>query len=170
MPRLSVTRKASTRRRGKKWSPVLVDSGDTTTFIGSNQETFLAFDLCKNSPNTTIAPTATVIKCGNFKCYFDYFSSANKMSNGRLFIMFKPQGISVTTSYPSEHPEYIMAWRTLDTSSNLLQTVSIQSKLKRNLNSGDAVILLFIVANNDSSEGTARWTARATTSYVCCNN
>lgn len=170
MPRSSVTRRASTRRRGRKWSPVLVDSGDTTTAIGSSEETYLAFTLCKNSSNTTNAPTATVIKCGNFKTYLDYFASAQKLSNGRIFIMFVPQSMHVDTTFPTNHPEYIMAWRTIDTSTNTLQTVSIQSKLKRNLNSGDSVILLFIVANNDTGAGTVQWQVRATTTYVCCNN
>lgn len=169
MPRLSVTRKASTRRRGRKWSPVLVDSGDIVN-VGPQQEKTLVFELCKNSMNTTTAPTATVIKCGNFKTYVDHFSSASRASNGRVFLMYRPQGITVTTSYPQEHPEYIMAWRTVDTGSDSLQTTSIQSKLKRNLNSGDAVILLIIVANNSNITGEVAWQFRATTSYVCCNN
>lgn len=170
MPRRSLTRTvAATRRRGRKWSPVLVQEEKTMVLAASNQ-TVEVFRLCANSSNTQTGPTATIIKCGNFKLNFDVQSSSNTpfAGYGQAYVMFAPQGVNPTVDYPNEHPEYIMAWRSFDPGYNALQSLSLQTKLKRNLNSGDAVVLVVRISNISSTQQTIAF--HHTTTFVCCNN
>lgn len=169
MPRLSVTtRSVRTRRRGKKWSPVLVPlsqtvpvPNDTATYV------YMSHDICANSNNTNQAPTATVIKCGNVKASFDMWKSSNFLGLAEVYIMFRPQGMTVDASYCVAHPEYIMAWRTFDVI-NDNQSITIQSRLKRNLNSGDSIICYVRYKNSAAAAGQLNITGIA--SYVCCAN
>lgn len=172
MPRLSVTtRSVRTRRRGKKWSPVLVSlssnvnvAGDTATYVAMNE------GICSNSNNTAQAPTATVIKVGNIKVSFDMWKSGTFLGLAEVYIMFRPQGMNIDASYCVAHPEYIMCWRTFDVI-NDNQSITIQSRLKRNLNSGDSIILYVryknIVAPTTPQSSLA---INGIVSYVCCAN
>lgn len=169
MPRASVAaRSVRTRRRGKKWSPVLVPlSGSGQVPNNTTEYTFFNHDICINSTNSNQAPTATVIKCGNVKASFDMWKSANFIGLAEVYIMFKPQGMTVDASYCVAHPEYIMCWRTFDVI-NDNQSVTIQSRLKRNLNSGDSIIVFIRYRSSVAAAGTLYITGLA--SYVCCAN
>lgn len=169
MPRLSVTTRGSrTRRRGKKWSPVLVPLATNVTVPNNNTDyVFMAHDICANSANTNLAPTATVIKMGNIKASFDMYKNANFLGLAEVYIMFRPQGMAVDASYCVNHPEYIMAWRTFDVI-NDNQSITIQSRLKRNLNSGDSVIIYVRYRSSSAAAGVLNIVGIA--SYVCCAN
>lgn len=172
MPRLSVTtRSVRTRRRGKKWSPVLVPLSTTAT-VPNDTTNYLSMqhDICANSNNTNLAPTATVIKCGNIKASFDMWKSGTFLGLAEVYIMFKPQGMNIDASYCVSHPEYIMCWRTFDVI-NDNQSVTMQSRLKRNLNSGDSIII-FIRYKNTQAPGntTSSLAITGLASYVCCAN
>ena len=173
MPRASVSvRTVRTRRRGKKWSPVLVDiHGDQQQVAAQSSHTWTS-TLCSNSANTASAPTATVIKCGNFKVSFDIEVTATAVSNvsGRCFIMFVPQGTNPTYQWPTLHPEYIMAWRSFQVGGTV-SAVTIQSRLKRNLNSGDGIVLITTVYNYNPQQGASvTFGLDGACSYVCCAN
>lgn len=174
MPRASVVRaRAMTRRRGRKWSPVYERFNLLTEVNPSTGSYFSASDLCANSINTSAGPTATVIKCGNFKVWFDMTTNLASTApvHGRAFIMFVPQNVTVDANLPLAHPEWIMAWRSLDiAASNSLQAVSLQSKLKRNLNSGDRVIALLICDVNQVLTASFALSTVVSASFVCCNN
>ena len=167
MPRASlVVRPTRTRRRGKKWSPVMVEIA-TNTQVGPSATVAEAQDLCANSGSTAQAPTATVIKTGNFKVSFDCASTSTNPVLAAVYIMFIPQAVEVSQLLPIRHPEWIMNWRTFDLTSNQ-QAVTIQSRLKRNLNSGDKVIVLFRFINISNTD--IQVAIRGYASYVCCNN
>lgn len=174
MPRASVSvRTVRSRRRGKKWSPVFINFGETEQAINVNPLNVhtLTKDLCVNSSATNVAPTATVIKCGNFKLSFELDGPLgnNNVLSGFCAIMFVPQGLTPDKDYPIAHPEYMMSWRTFNVGSANSNAVTIQSRLKRNLNSGDKVILFIkIVNNSDSLVYTFKLQGAVT--YVCCNN
>lgn len=171
MPRASVSvRTVRTRRRGKKWSPVLVELNPNPQAIPASSSIFTALTICENSQNTTVAPTATVIKVGNMKISFECESSANRtvIASGVMFIMFVPQGLTPTADYPSQHPEYIMTWRSFNPTGGI-GAVTMQSRLKRNLNSGDKVIILYKIRNDDATAAITI-AVRATATYVCCAN
>lgn len=170
MPRASVSvRTVRSRRRGKKWSPVLVEIAPTAHAVSATSTLFQAADICANSNATSTAPTATVIKVGNVKVSFESESTSNAATpmSGLMFIMFVPQGLTPTTDYPSQHPEYIMAWRAFQPTGST-SAVTIQSRLKRNLNSGDKVVLFYKLRNDSSA--TINVAIRATITYVCCAN
>lgn len=173
MPRVSVVaRKALTRRRGKKWSPVLIEK-TLDTQIGTNTGRYVSsWTLCANSGNTGSAPTATVIKCGNFKLWMDNTTNLQSSApvHGFIYIMFLPQGVTVSDGLPDQHPEWIMAWRGYDVQSQSLQAFSVQSKLKRNLNSGDSIILLNMVIVSSGLQASFYTSIHMVASYVCCNN
>lgn len=176
MPRASVSaRSVRTRRRGKKWSPVFVNvTGDLKSIPGQQSDGWV-LDLCANSASTTAAPTATVIKCGNFKISFEVETGAGnyQFATGRAFIMFVPQGTIVNVDWPQLHPEYIMAWRSLQVGGSV-NAVTMQSRLKRNLNSGDKVVVIVQVFNlqtatQEQPNNIYVQLAGACT-YVCCAN
>lgn len=167
MPRSST--RLATRRKNKKWSPVYVDAlghldvNPGTTNVG-------AIPLCTNSVNAQVPPTATVIKCGNFKVWFDHTIATAGATNlyAALYLFFVPQGYTVTPESMSEHPEWIMAWRAFDPVVAENQAISLQSKLKRNLNSGDGLGL--VVALRSDHNAPVRLNFNYKVSYVCCSN
>lgn len=170
MPRASVSvRTVRSRRRGKKWSPVLVELAPDKHNMPATSQVFQSTVICQNSSNTSTAPTATVIKIGNVKISFECEAGANQYTavSGTMFIMFVPQGLTPTVDYPSAHPEYIMAWRAFNPCGQTSAT-SIQTRLKRNLNSGDAVVMFYKIRND--SANAIELAIRATVTYVCCAN
>ena len=171
MPRASVSvRTVRSRRRGKKWSPVLVELHPDPQQISPSSNIFFATTICENSNNTNVAPTATVIKVGNLKVSFECESSSNRaiLASGSAYIMFVPQGLTPTTDYPMQHPEYIMVWRSFNPA-GAVSAVTMQSRLKRNLNSGDKIILFYKVRNDDTGANLTI-AFRGIATYVCCAN
>nr|WCR62289.1 MAG: capsid protein [ssDNA virus sp.]WLW36776.1 capsid protein [ssDNA virus sp.] len=155
------------RRSNKKWSPVLKSQAVSQNVTAGGQ-LFQVVSLCANSSNIETAPTATIIKCGNFKIVGDVNVSQSFNASGRMFCMYIPQGYTPEDTTPTEHPEWILCWRGFEPGVSGLQTFSMQSKLKRNLNSGDKVILLIEATNYSST--TANVAVSVTASYVCCAN
>jgi len=157
----------SKRRSNKKWSPVLTHAG-VTQDIASRATSFTTGDLCINSSNITTAPTATVIKAGNFKVVADVNVSNPFNGSGRMYVMYLPQGYTPTIDTPEQHPEWILCWRGFEPGLSGLQSISMQSKLKRNLNSGDRISLFCSTVNLSTSE--SNLSLSITVSYVCCAN
>lgn len=104
-------------------------------------------ELCSNAVQAPNAPpTPIIIKAGNFKIKGDGTASASGAVN--VFIMYLPESWGTTetdlNSAVSSHPEWVMGWTTLNISSaagNDVNAFSITSRLKRNLNSGDRIVL-----------------------------
>lgn len=123
--------------------------------------------LVSNSATTSI-PTPTILKCGNFKLKGDVRIEYQLGSGGHTirvagcvaYIVYVPEGYEVNAQIVYLHPEWIMAWTPVDMNlvntsnyaSQDVQKFSISSRLKRNLNSGDRVMLLMdILFAPDSS-------------------
>lgn len=177
MPRRYYTRyrpRAYVKRR--KWSPTL-GQGVMNTQANANATGFSSTVLCANSINQgTDAPVSTIIKVKNFKCVIDIFSNGPASSTRNVFfaIMFVPQGFTISATTPTEHPEWIMVWRTVDigvtTDSNIPSASNLQlsSRLTRNLNSGDKIVLYHSFYNNTTSTNVISSTFYC--SFVTCNN
>lgn len=62
-----------------------------------------------------------------------------------VYIMYVPQGMNVTSSYDTEHPEYIMAYKYLGNINEDVDTgrsaLYIKTRLSRRLQTGDSIIL-----------------------------
>lgn len=106
--------------------------------------------LCANSTEAA-TPTPTVIKTANFKvsidAYVNYAATTQANIIANAYIIFIPQGMAVNASLPLNHPEYIMAAKTVGSSLQSgailsLDTLNMSSRLKRNLNSGDKISLI----------------------------
>lgn len=125
--------------------------------------------LVTNSATTSI-PTPTILKCGNFKLKGDLRLAYSLGSGGSTvsvagcvaYIVYVPEGYDVNAQIVYQHPEWIMAWTPVDmnlvpnnvSSSQDVQKFSISSRLKRNLNSGDRVMLMMDILFTPSSTAT----------------
>ena len=107
--------------------------------------------LVTNSTETA-TPTPTIVKAKHLKCVFDIFATAGKLINGAVYLIYVPQGYTPSVDLPVQHPEWIMAWRGLEieaitTSTGGGKQVQMSSSMSRNLNSGDAIYVLFHITN-----------------------
>lgn len=129
----------------RKWSPVFVSATANLT----PPSNFNFVPLAQNTANVgTNAPISTIIKVKNFKVVADIIATRDTStppagaSPSLVFsIMFVPQGYAITQTLMVDHPEWIMAWRAIDYATT--NTVQVSSRLSRNLNSGDQVVLFF---------------------------
>lgn len=106
--------------------------------------------------------------------------NANEMIESvTAYIMYVPQGMTVTSEYNIQHPEYILSYKYLGSpvyagmsspgsqESQTFQPIRVRSRLSRRLQTGDSVIL-FIKGYNQSDSNAAievsgliRWWAKA---------
>lgn len=93
------------------------------------------------------------------------------------YIMFVPQGMTVTETYPNTHPEYIMAYKFYGspnyefTANDIVNpgrnAVRVKTRLSRRLQTGDKIILLIVGNNNGNNSvnldynGIVRWWTKA---------
>nr|WCR62157.1 MAG: capsid protein [Smacoviridae sp.] len=125
------------------------------------------------------SPTPVVVKAGNFKIQGDltvYISAAAaQVARMTLLVFWLPEGLTADSdaagAIVSNHPEWILAWKQLDTVGSTSQGnlaasgFSFSSRLKRNLNSGDKICIAFL---NDTSA--AQPTIKYTCQYWTCAN
>lgn len=137
---------------------------------------FVTTVLCANSANQgTNTPVSTIIKVKNVKVVLDIISTNVSIRNNFYAIMFIPQGFTPTVNTPQEHPEWIMVWRSVDTTTTGSTTaqnipnVQMSSRLTRNLNSGDSIVL-YQTAINPSTGGPVTISTAFYVSFVTCNN
>ena len=112
--------------------------------------------LAQNKSEST-SPTPVVIKSGNFRVQADVtlaLTAGSASVQFYLYVIFIPQGMVPASSLEAQtlirnHPEWVMGWKLVDTTptDNLdsgFNKVTISSRLKRNLNSGDSVYVIGI--------------------------
>lgn len=170
------------RRRSGRWAPNIVKISSTN--IATSGEFSNTEDLALNpiQTNTGVAQTFTV---KNFEITFtlegDSQNSQAYLESITAYIMYVPQGMSVTSSYYAEHPEYIMAYKYLGqpstqrlgysdtqlTEEQQYQPVKIRTRLSRKLQTGDRVILYIQGSNQYNNSvsynlnGLVRWWSKA---------
>jgi hypothetical protein len=172
----------SYRRRSGRWAPNIVKISSTVNAPSgefSNSE-----DLALNpiQLNTGVSQAFTV---KNFEISFtieaETVTALNLIESITAYIMYVPQGMTVTNGYYAEHPEYIMAYKYLGqpTAARLnsfneqqienqqYQPYRIRTRLSRKLQTGDRVIL-YIQGSNQSTttqqyniNGIVRWWSKA---------
>lgn len=149
-------------RPKKKWGSNMIGIDMTVANpSGSTSDSgYFASTLAANKTESN-APTPVVVKTGNFKLQADLYSfnqsgSVSGRPEVKCFIVFVPQGMEPTTytaaaGIINNHPEWIMAWKVVDTGAvGLNATVdfnrfAMSSRLKRNLNSGDSILCILLV-------------------------
>lgn len=171
------------RRSIAKWSPNIQEI-DTTTVVAPAASVFYQSFVLSFNPTQVNTAVSQIYTVKRIECSF-YIDTDDNSQNQVLYlediaayIMFVPQGMTVTADYNTQHPEYIMAYKflggpSLDISNNATigqqyQPIKVTTRLSRKLNSGDSVIL-FIKGNNTSQNqnsnfqfhGLIRWWTRA---------
>ena len=179
MARRYYRRRTVTVRPKKKWSSniLLINQGQ------AHGPRFV-LELCSNSSQST-SPTPVVVKAGNFKLRLDsQLTTAGGMSISNwpsvsFYVMYLPEGFVFTASpshaelisYITKHPEWILAnsiagSNTASASKWDLETVSFSSRLKRNLNSGDKIVLIGVQEDDNALDLDVRGVVRF---WTCAN-
>lgn len=139
----------------KRWASNI---GNLTTRIAFSQgqtSSVGSTEICSNAAQTA-TPTPVLLKFGRCKCRIDLqpitmpTTGSNSLSLV-CYLTFVPQGVNMSDSQTAynlikNHPEYVMAWQQISLDSP--GTMSLTSKLKRNLNSGDGIYLIFVAGTN----------------------
>ena len=173
------------RRSHAKWSPNIQEINETSIIANPLEGFYQTFVLAFNptQTNTSVSQVFTVKNIDvNFYIDSDQPAGATDIEDVCAYIMFVPQGMTVTGTYNLDHPEYILNYKYLggpsadsfntSTSSTArigqhYQPLRVRSRLSRKLQSGDNVIL-FIKGTNTGGgsatfkfHGLIRWWTRA---------
>ena len=168
------------RRSIARWSPNIQEIATTSIQAPASSTFYHSFTLSFNPTqvNTAVSQIYTVKRIEtSFYIDSDNNQIASVIEDVAAYIMFVPQGMTITSDYNKQHPEYIMAYKFLgspsqETGQTLIgqqyQPIKVSTRLSRKLNSGDSVIL-FIKGNNTSSttntsfdfHGLIRWWTKA---------
>ena len=154
----------------KKWASYMKEITPANTPINGGMVGG-GFATCVVNSTQESTPTPTIIKVKHCKVSFDFYTSS-LFNQGYLCIMFCPQGVTPNINTPTQHPEWVMAWRGMETSSadSLKGTqVMLYSKLSRNLQSGDSIVILWSGYNIGES-GSIGFNSFARFSCVVRNN
>lgn len=142
------------RAARKKWGSNIKEFDFNTEGDARNQVGTVT--LVENSASTA-TPTPVILKVGNFKVQGDaaFITSGTGRVGLSIYIMYVPEGIAPTDAAAyqnmiSAHPEWILAWKYISANASSggeeSNSYSFSSRLKRNLNSGDKVMLIAFAA------------------------
>lgn len=167
-------------RRKERWSSNLnnIDEGINATGAG---DVFFPIKLCEN-PGQSADSVSQQFTVKNFEIQFQMESTSPAFFDTlALYIMYVPQGMTVTKDYAKYHPEYILGWKYFggpDAVSNINRNpLVMKSRLSRKLNTGDQINLVIIgkhyshiqgeppntveVQDSIGIRGVVRWNAKA---------
>lgn len=171
MPRYYRRRYTRVVRPKKKWASNIL------TLNNQNVASPYVVTLVQNSQQSA-NPTPVILKTGNFKISLDCRIEVGSQLNANLiiqvFILYVPEGWT-NASIPgivNSHPEWIMGSKTVggsyeQASIYSLETLNMSTRLKRNLNSGDGIVLLFVP--NTSVPGATISTTGHVRYWTCAN-
>ena len=134
----------------KRWASNILTMNTLLTLNNGVKSDSATETLCVNSTQST-TPTPVMIKFGRVKVKGDVrtdVASNNNYVSGIMYVVFCPQGMTVDPTLIDNHPEYILGWTQISLDSG--NTFSFSSTLKRNLNSGDKIGILFQVNSVNS--------------------
>lgn len=166
MPRRYYSKRTRVIRPRKKWASnlsQLVGAQTSNVAISPpgqapNTHYIITSDLAQNKAQSG-SPTPVILKCGNFKLKGDmrlYLTSnsttAAQFAGCIAYIVYVPEGVQTIATIVQMHPEWIMAWSPINVDLQYVESgtpvtqnvekFSMSSRLKRNLNSGDKVVML----------------------------
>ena len=168
------------KRRTGRWSSNI--SEISSAVVNANAGANIATYQLVTNPVQDVQTTSQQFTVKNFDVSFttEYSSASSQAINANLiediaaYIMYVPQGMTVTENYNLQHPEYIMNYKYYGSpstdSSQQYQPYKIRTRLARKLNTGDSVILFlkYNYANTAGVSGTifelhglCRWWSKA---------
>lgn len=105
----------------------------------------------------SVISSAQILKTGRFKLKACIPSVSSDIGY-TVFIAYVPEGYNLTTGSTSDqvifyqHPEWIIGWTRKDYQTNgQSNEISITSRLKRNLNTGDNIVVGVMLTNNTTT-------------------
>lgn len=139
------------------------------------------------NPIQTNAGVSQTFTAKNFEISFTLESTSttgiHQLDAITAYIMYVPQGMTVTSSYMTDHPEYILNYKYYGSPTSYspsggstgleeyniqrFQPMKIKSRLGRKLQTGDSIKLLITGVNGSSSDmnlyisGVIRWWTKA---------
>lgn len=169
------------KRKSGRWAPNIVKISNTNTALPG--EFYNIEDLAENpvQVNSGVSQTFTVKNIEiNFTLEGSVGGDTSYIESVTAYVMFVPQGMTITSSYYAQHPEYIMTYKYLGSptieytpgSAGVPQTQNyqpfrIKTRMSRKLQSGDRIIL-YIQGSNDNTtsstykiDGIVRWWSKA---------
>lgn len=173
------------RKRHGRWSANIKEINRSITVPstgGAEENEFSTFEqLCINPvQNTNTVSQVFIAK--NFNIDFVLEAGSNSqdkayIENVTAYIMYVPQGLSITNNFNLEHPEYILSYKYLgspttyqsltDETQNY-QPFRIRSRMARKLQTGDKIVLYIKGLTQDAQvnralrlTGLLRWWSKA---------
>lgn len=160
-------RKRRYRRKSSRYSANILDIARQT--INSGAGDFFGYVNLTTNPVQSVLTVSQTYTVKRFSIDMNVSSDLPRYLEAiTAYIMYLPQGMTITNSYHIEHPEYIMAYKYLgdpqleetSTSTNgevqQFQPTRIRSRLARKLQSGDSVIL-FVKGYCELPQGSAQF-------------
>lgn len=128
--------------------------------INANTQFDITVDLCEN-PVQDVSRVSQKFTVKNMNLQFMLEGDRNEVSqtdphnnsieNLQMYILYIPQGFTITSNTPFEHPEWIMAYRFIgipvEQNRPGYSSLRIRSRLARKLDTGDKVKLLLLGQN-----------------------
>jgi len=175
---MAKTRRRRYYKRKGRWSANIKQIIDDKKTIAAASSFYLTTDLCKNPAqnDNTVSQQYTVKNVEfTFQLEIPYGQTGLSGVEGLIcYIMYVPQGMIVTETYPLYHPEYIMASRFIGspdyevTDNNFIRNpLKVKSRLARRLQTGDSIIFLITGTTDNqnpsqlSINGLLRWWTKA---------
>jgi len=164
------------RRRSGRWAANIQEINGTLTAAPgtfSQAETILTNPAQSPTLVTQVFTVKNVEVTFNLDFESNSTSAVNDIEAVTAYIMYVPQGMTITGNYNIEHPEYIMTYKylgspTIDNNGQQYQPYKIRTRLARKLQSGDNVILFIKGTNQNNSNnyplrlsGLVRWWTKA---------
>ena len=139
----------------------LVYERDTKTIVQMVPGTAGSFGTIVSNANESATPTPTILKVKHLRVAADLYVDSTALNGGFVCLLYLPQGIVPDANTALLHPEWVLTWKGIQTSSatghNLVQ---FSSSLSRNLNSGDSIVLYFSFFNGTSTQVPITFEAR----------
>lgn len=169
------------KRRSGHWSANIQEVGNTISATPGEWSASEPIMANPNQVNTFVSQTYTIKNVEiSFNIDEETTNAYNFLEGITAYIMFVPQGMTVTNDYNLQHPEYIMAYKylgsptmertasTVNSGGQQYQPVKVRTRLARKLQTGDSVILFIKGVNQDNNNsyilrvsGVIRWWTKA---------
>lgn len=164
------------RRKAGRWSPNIQQirlSG--TAEANSNFGDSITIAQNPGQSNTTVSQKYTVKNVeisGLFEIDTTSTASGSLIEQLTYYIMYVPEGYPININLPTNHPEWILAYKYVGQSYNNSSTLydqppKISTRLARKLNTGDSIIFLYTGTNISENNigvkftGLTRWWTKA---------
>ena len=147
------------RRRGR-WS-ANIKNFDSNTELPVQSSFYITHKLCENPAQTdsTVSQQYTV---KNIEYTLQFEQEPNVLQSTSVeqiqsYIMFVPQGYTITETMPFSHPEWILGYRYLgsadDDAGFYRNPIKIRTRLARRLQTGDAIYLIVLGKSEVTTSG-----------------